>query len=149
MCLKLQQLKLLMWFCQHRHLPNAKAHSHLVNVVCNAFYPAVPVTGEANQIFSITSQIARHMGVILEGTSITALFDILADSVKSFEGLNYAKLAEVKPQWPIVGRGDVYYGGTTYENTQGMGVHLSAAAGRGKGEHLTGAEGSGSSSEGK
>jgi len=96
------------------------------------FYPAVPVTGEAKADFYITSQIARHMGVILEGTSITALFDILVDSVKSFEGLNYAKLAEVKPQWPIVGRGDLYYGGTTYENTQGMGAHLSAAAGRGE-----------------
>jgi NADH-quinone oxidoreductase subunit G len=96
------------------------------------FYPAVPVTGEAKPDFSITSQIARHMGVILEGTSITALFDILSESVKSFEGLNYARLAEVKPQWPIVGRGDLYYGGTTYENTQGMGVHLSAAATRGE-----------------
>ena len=27
-------------------------------------------------------------------------------------------------QWPIVGRGDLYYGGTTYENKQGLGVHL-------------------------
>jgi NADH-quinone oxidoreductase subunit G len=96
------------------------------------FYPAVPVTGEAKPDFAITSQIARHMGVILEGTSITALFDILADSVKSFEGLNYAKLAEVRPQWPIVGRGDLYYGGTTYENKHGMGAQLTAAATRGE-----------------
>ena len=96
------------------------------------FYSAVPVTGEAKADFSITSQIARHMGVVLEGTSITALFDILADSVKSFEGLSYTRLAEVRPQWPIVGRGDLYYGGTTYENTQGMGAHLSAAATRGE-----------------
>jgi len=96
------------------------------------FYPAVPVTGEAKPDFSITSQIARHMGVVLEGTSVSAVFDILTVSVKSFEGLTYSMLAEVKPQWPIVGRGDLYYGGTTYENTQGMGVHLSAAAGRGE-----------------
>jgi len=96
------------------------------------FYPAVPVTGDAKSDFSITSQIARHMGVVLEGTSVSAVFDILAASIKSFEGLDYAKLAEVKPQWPIVGRGDVYYGGTTYENTQGLGVHLSAAATRGE-----------------
>ena len=94
------------------------------------FYAAVPVTGEAKPDFAITSQIARHMGVILVGTSLTALFDILADSVKSFEGLNYAKLAEVRPQWPIVGRGDMYYGGTTYENKHGMGAQLSAAATR-------------------
>jgi len=91
------------------------------------FYPAVPVTGDAKLDFAITSQIARHMGVVLEGTSVSAVFDILAASVKSFEGLDYAKLAEVKPQWPIVGRGDLYYGGTTYENTQGMGIQLSAA----------------------
>lgn len=96
------------------------------------FYPAVPVTGEAKADFSITSQIARQMGVVLEGTSVSAVFDILADSLKSFEGLNYARLAEVRPQWPIVGRSDLYYGGTTYENTQGMGVQLSAAAMRGE-----------------
>jgi len=46
--------------------------------------------------------------------------------------LNYAQLAEVKEQWPIVGRSDLYYGGTTYENKQGMGVQLSAAAMRGE-----------------
>ena len=96
------------------------------------FYPAVPVTGDAKADFAITSQIARHMGVILEGTSVSAVFEILAESVKSFEGLTYARLAEVRPQWPIVGRGDMYYGGTTYENTQGMGVQLSAAATRGE-----------------
>ena len=96
------------------------------------FYPAVPVTGDSKPDFSITSQIARHMGVVLEGTSVSAVFDILVESVKSFEGINYAKLAEVKPQWPIVGRGDLYYGGTTYENKQGMGVQLSAAATRGE-----------------
>jgi NADH-quinone oxidoreductase subunit G len=52
--------------------------------------------------------------------------------VKSFEGLTYARLAEVKEQWPIVGRSDLYYGGTTYENKHGMGVQLSAAARRGE-----------------
>ena len=35
-------------------------------------------------------------------------------------------------QWPIVGRGDLYYGGTTYENTQGLGVQLVSAAERGE-----------------
>ncbi len=96
------------------------------------FYAAVPVSGDAKADFAITSQIARHMGIILEGTSVSAVFDILAASVKSFEGLTYARLAEVRPQWPLVGREDLYYGGTTYENKQGMGAQLSAAAGRGE-----------------
>ncbi|MGZ9223669.1 MAG: hypothetical protein ACXW4Q_16310, partial [Anaerolineales bacterium] len=96
------------------------------------FYAAVPPTGESKADFSITSQLARHMGIVLEGTLVTAVFEILADSVKSFEGLSYARVSEVRPQWPIVGRGDLYYGGTTYENTQGMGAHLTAAAERGE-----------------
>ena len=93
------------------------------------FYSAVPPTGESKSDFAITSQLADHMGIDLEGKSVSAVFDILADSVKSFEGLNYAKISEVKPQWPIVGRGDMYYGGTTYENTMGVGAHLTAAKG--------------------
>ncbi|HUG34629.1 MAG TPA: molybdopterin-dependent oxidoreductase, partial [Anaerolineales bacterium] len=96
------------------------------------FYPAVPVTGDAKPDFAITSQIAREMGVILEGTSVSVVFDLLAETVKAFEGLDYGKLAEVKEQFPIVGRGDLYYGGTTYENKDGLGVHLSAAATRGE-----------------
>jgi NADH-quinone oxidoreductase subunit G len=96
------------------------------------FYPAVPVTGEAKPDFAITSLIARNMGVILEGTSLTALFDILADSVKSFEGLSYSKLMELRPQWPIVGRSDLFYGGTTYENKHGMGATLTSGASRGE-----------------
>lgn len=96
------------------------------------FYPAVPATGEARPDFAITSQIARQMGYILEGTSPAIVFDYLATDVKSFEGLNYSKLAEVTEQWPIIGCNDVYYGGTTYENKQGLGAQLTSAAGRGE-----------------
>ena len=60
------------------------------------------------------------------------------------------ELAEVKPQWPIVGRGDIYYGGTTYENTQGLGAHLSAGGDtRGNGIRTTGPERGGFTSKRK
>ncbi|MBM3179952.1 MAG: NADH-quinone oxidoreductase subunit NuoG [Chloroflexi bacterium] len=88
------------------------------------FNAAVPVKGDAKPDYSIASQIARHMGIILEGTSVSVVFDILANSLDAFADLSYEKLAEVHGQWPIVGRGDLYYGGTTYENTQGLGVQL-------------------------
>ena len=52
----------------------------------------------------------------------------LAASVKAFAGVSYRKLAETNEQWPIVGRRDLYYGGTTYENKQGLGVHLALNA---------------------
>jgi len=91
------------------------------------FYAAVPPTGESKADFVITAQVAAHMEIELEGSSPLAAFDRLAGTVKSFEGLTYDKVSEVKPQWPIVGREDVYYGGTTYENTMGLGAHLTAA----------------------
>jgi NADH-quinone oxidoreductase subunit G len=90
------------------------------------FYSAVPPTGESRPDFAITAHVAAHMGINLEGKLASVAFDQLANSVKSFEGLNYARISETKPQWPIVGRGDMYYGGTTYENTMGTGAHLTS-----------------------
>jgi NADH-quinone oxidoreductase subunit G len=96
------------------------------------FYPAVPALEGAKPDFAITSQVAKQMGVILEGTSASVVFEIMVEDHPSFAGLDYAKLAEVTSQWPIVGRGDLYYGGTTYENKDGLGVQLSNAAQRGE-----------------
>jgi predicted molibdopterin-dependent oxidoreductase YjgC len=90
------------------------------------------VTGEAKPDFAITAQIAKQMGIELEDTTASLVFDRLARSVKSFEGLNYAKLMELRPQWPVVGRSDLFYGGTTYENKHGMGATLSNGASRGE-----------------
>ena len=92
------------------------------------FYAAVAPKGDSKPDFAITSQVAKQMGIILEGSSAPVVFDILANSIDAFAELSYARLAEVKAQWPIVGRGDLYYGGTTYENTQGLGVQLVPAA---------------------
>ncbi|MBN1452432.1 MAG: NADH-quinone oxidoreductase subunit NuoG [Anaerolineales bacterium] len=96
------------------------------------FYPAVPPLGETKADYAITAEIAKKLNIDLEGSSPVLVFERLAASVKDFAGLSYAKLAEVAEQWPIVGRGDLYYGGTTYENTQGLGVQLVSAAERGE-----------------
>jgi len=96
------------------------------------FYPAVPPLGETKADYAITTEIASELDMDLEGSSPVLVFEKLAANVKDFEGLSYVKLAEVTEQWPIVGRGDLYYGGTTYENTQGLGVQLVSAAERGE-----------------
>ena len=96
------------------------------------FYPAVPALEGSRPDFVITSQVARQMGVILEGTAASVVFEIMAADQPSFAGLDYAGLAEVKSQWPMVGRGDLYYGGTTYENKDGLGVQLSNSVQRGE-----------------
>jgi NADH-quinone oxidoreductase subunit G len=96
------------------------------------FHAAEPPKGETRPDFAITAQVAKEAGIIMESTSPKVVFDILSVSVKAFEDLNYAKLAQVSPQWPIVGRGDLYYGGTTYENMHGLGVQLLSGAQRGE-----------------
>jgi NADH-quinone oxidoreductase subunit G len=96
------------------------------------FYPAVPPLGETKADYAITAEIAKKLKIDLEGSSPVLVFEKLAASVKDFASLSYAKLAEASEQWPIIGRGDLYYGGTTYENTQGLGVQLVSAAERGE-----------------
>ena len=92
------------------------------------FYPAVPPRGETKADFAITAAIAKELGLELEGRSASLVMDKLAASVKAFAGISYRRLAETNEQWPIVGRGDLYYGGTTYENRQGLGVTLALSA---------------------
>jgi len=96
------------------------------------YYPAVPAPGEARPDFVITAQLAAPLGLDLEGKLASLAFKQLAAATEAYEDLDYGRLAEVIPQWPIVGREDVYYGGTTYDNTQGLGVQLSSAAERGQ-----------------
>jgi NADH-quinone oxidoreductase subunit G len=75
--------------------------------------------------FAIPSLIAKQMGMSgLTHVGASAVFAQIAAETGVFSGLSYQKLAQVHEQWPIVGRSDMYYGGTTYENTQGLGAQL-------------------------
>jgi NADH-quinone oxidoreductase subunit G len=58
--------------------------------------------------------VQDDVGAVAQGASTAAILP--GEAVEA--------LAQVKEQWPIVGRSDMYYGGTTYENTKGMGVQL-------------------------
>ncbi|MEJ5224956.1 MAG: molybdopterin dinucleotide binding domain-containing protein, partial [Anaerolineales bacterium] len=91
------------------------------------FYPAVPARPGLKADYALTAEIATLAGVPLEGRSPLLVMNQIAAEVKAFAGLSYARLAEVEEQWPIVSRGDLYYGGTSYENKQGLGAHLAAS----------------------
>ena len=88
------------------------------------YYPAVPERPGSLADFAVTARIAQRLGLELEGRIASKVMLRLAAQVPAYAGLNYAQLAQGTEQWPIVGRGDVYYGGTTYENNQGLGVQL-------------------------
>jgi len=88
------------------------------------FYPAVPVKPGLKADYTLTAEIAKGMGIELEGRSPMLVMNKIAASEKAFAGLTYANLAQVTEQYPLIGRSDVYYGGTSYENKQGLGGHL-------------------------
>jgi NADH-quinone oxidoreductase subunit G len=88
------------------------------------FYPAVPFRRDCRPDFSITAQIGQRLRVDLEGRSAQLVMERIASQVPGYQGVTYRKLAHVHDQWPIVHREDLYYGGTSYHNRQGLGVKL-------------------------
>ena len=93
------------------------------------FYAALPALPDTRPDFTITAQLAARLGLELEGRFALRVFAALAEAVPAFEGLTFNRLSEVEEQWPIVGREDMYYGGTTYANYQGLGAHLGKVEG--------------------
>ncbi len=96
------------------------------------FYPAIPPSVKGRADFAITAQLGQCLGIDLEGRSAALVMDCIAAAIPDYKEISYRRLAEVNEQWPLVGRNDVYYGGTTYGNTQGLGVELASAAQRGE-----------------
>ncbi len=101
------------------------------------FYPAVPAMEGTRADFSITAELASAVGLKLEDQIASLAFEQLAAATEDYKDLDYGKLAEIQDQWPIVGRADVYYGGTTYDNKQGLGVQLTSGAERGQSPALS------------
>jgi len=92
------------------------------------FAPGVPARPGTKADYALAAEIGKRCGIELEGRSPLLVMNRLAASEAVFAGITYAKLAEVTEQWPVMGRGDLYYGGTSYENKQGLGAHLAISA---------------------
>ncbi len=88
------------------------------------FYPVLPPRNNIFADFSITAKIGHRMGLELEEDAAALVFSRIASTHPGYGRLTYRALAEVEEQWPIIGRSDLYYGGTSYENHQGTGCQL-------------------------
>lgn len=93
------------------------------------FYPAIPVTGAVLPDWQITAEIGARLEIELEIGSVSSVFGKIARSVRDYHGLDYRALSAVETQWPEVGGGDLYFGGTAYANRQGLGVQLEPRGG--------------------
>jgi NADH-quinone oxidoreductase subunit G len=90
---------------------------------------AIPAPGETRADYAITSALLQKtIGESLP-PSAAELFDLFCQKETTFNSLSFEKLGITREQWPMVGRNEVYYGGTTYENTFGLGVTLPLATG--------------------
>jgi NADH-quinone oxidoreductase subunit G len=91
------------------------------------FYPGMPSRPEARADYAIAAQVGKLLGHDLEARSAALVMRRIAASLPDYAGISYERLAEVSEQSPIVGRQDLYFGGTTYDNHQGLGVKLGPA----------------------
>lgn len=88
------------------------------------FYPAVAASNGPKADFRIVAEVAKRLGFDVEGRAASLVFQRIAAEIPAYAGLSYPALAQVHEQWPIVGRSDLYYGGTGYDNHQGLGIQL-------------------------
>lgn len=92
------------------------------------FYPAISMKGRPD--FQIAAEIGARAGLSVSSHAAQIMLAI-AENVPAYAGLTYQKLTEVVKQWPEVGGRDLYYGGASYTNRQGLGVQAPSAAERG------------------
>lgn len=96
------------------------------------FYSAVPGRAQTRPDFTITAQIGKQVGLELEEKFSFRVMEKIAAQVPDYSEVSYEKVSAVVDQWPIIGRSDLYYGGTCYENSQGLGYQLQPAAQKGQ-----------------
>ncbi len=90
------------------------------------FYKALPSLGQAQPDWQIMQRVARKLGLDWNYATSEEIMVELAATMPGYAQATYARLAQVAPQWPPVGYDDLYFGGTVYDNRDGLGVQLSA-----------------------
>ncbi len=88
------------------------------------FYPGVSEPAGIMTDYQVTGEIGKRLGLDLESRVASKIMSRISLEFPLYADITYTRLAEVHEQWPIVGRGDLYYGGTGYDNHQGLGQHL-------------------------
>jgi NADH-quinone oxidoreductase subunit G len=95
------------------------------------FYPAIEPIGQSLADWEIAQMIGQRLGQGEPAASAAMLMVEIGAAAPQYAGMTYQKLAAVAPQFPDVGGNDLYYGGTAFQNTRGLGVQYKAAAEQG------------------
>ena len=91
-------------------------------------YPAIPAMGQARPDWQILAQLGERVGLGKPPFAASLVFKEIAAAIPQYAGMDYRTLAQVTEQWPVVGGSDLYFGGTAYDNHQGLGQQTATAA---------------------
>jgi predicted molibdopterin-dependent oxidoreductase YjgC len=72
----------------------------------------------------ITGAIASAADLEIPEDGITSIYQRMTGESGVFHGITVEQLRETHEQWPKIGRSGMYYGGTSYDNRDGLGVIL-------------------------
>jgi NADH-quinone oxidoreductase subunit G len=92
------------------------------------FYTGQGPMGEGLPLWQAASRLGEKLGQGRAKMSAAAVMLEITQNVPAFAGARYNELAKVEKQFPLVGREDLYYGGTAYDNKGGLGVQIASAA---------------------
>lgn len=95
------------------------------------FQRALPPPGEARADWWAIQEVAKRMGAEWSFANAAAIFTDLASCHPAYAGLSYGALGKTEAQWPPLGREDLYFGGTVYDNSGGLGVRTANVAATG------------------
>ncbi|NDJ60934.1 MAG: NADH-quinone oxidoreductase subunit NuoG [Chloroflexi bacterium] len=88
------------------------------------FYTAQGPLGMALPAWQAIARLGEKLGQGRPALSASMVMLEITREVPAFEGARYNELSKVERQFPDVGGEDLYYGGTAYKNTGGLGVQL-------------------------
>ena len=94
------------------------------------FYLAQGPLGQALPAWQLFNSVNQAAGLSRRQPSAAAVMRDISLNVPAFAGMRYKNLAQVKRQFPDVGGRDLYYGGTAYNNSGGLGIQIPTAADR-------------------
>ncbi|MBI9043001.1 MAG: NADH-quinone oxidoreductase subunit NuoG [Anaerolineaceae bacterium] len=89
------------------------------------YYPAVPPLQGTWADFSVIAELSCRLGRPMEAVAASLVMEEISETIPGYEDLSYALLSQTEKQWPDVSRDYLNYGGTHYQNDQGLGVQLS------------------------
>ncbi|HRE47503.1 MAG TPA: NADH-quinone oxidoreductase subunit NuoG [Aggregatilineales bacterium] len=96
------------------------------------FYTAQPALDGTRPDWKVFAEISKLRHGAKPKLSTAAVMKAISEALPLYAGMTYGKLGEVTKQYPDVGGENLYYGGTAYENTGGLGVQWQTDADKGE-----------------